>query len=73
MPTEHSDLLLPQEVAEILRLKLNSVYAAASDGRLPCVLLWRGRRKSLVRFRKTDIEALIHPTETSKSVRATGI
>jgi len=53
------DLLLPSEVATMLRLKVNSVYAAASAGRLPAVRLWRGRRKSLLRFRRCDIEELI--------------
>jgi excisionase family DNA binding protein len=57
-------LLLPSEVAAMLRLKVNSVYAAAAAGKLPAVRLWRGRRKSLLRFRRTDIEAMIagHPT-----------
>jgi len=53
------DLLLPREVAALLRLKVNSVYAAAAAGKLPVVRLWRGRRKSLLRFRRADIEALI--------------
>ena len=53
------DLLLPREVAAMLRLKVNSVYAAAAAGRLPAVRLWRGRRKSLLRFRRQEIEELI--------------
>jgi hypothetical protein len=52
-------LLLPREVAAMLRLKVNSVYAAAAAGRLPAVRLWRGRRKSLLRFKRRDIEDLI--------------
>jgi excisionase family DNA binding protein len=52
-------LLLPSEVAGMLRIKVNSVYAAAAAGRLPAVRLWRGRRKSLLRFRRQDIEELI--------------
>ena len=53
------DLLLPREVAAMLRLKVNSVYAAAASGKLPVVRLWRGRRKSLLRFKRSDIEELI--------------
>ena len=53
------DLLLPREVAAMLRLKVNSVYAAAAAGRLPAVRLWRGRRKSLLRFKRSDIESMI--------------
>ncbi len=52
-------LLLPREVASMLRLKVNSVYAAAAAGKLPAVRLWRGRRKSLLRFRREDIERLM--------------
>jgi helix-turn-helix protein len=56
---DQNSLLLPREVAAMLRLKVNSVYAAASAGKLPAVRLWRGRRKSLLRFRRAEIEALI--------------
>jgi len=57
-PTQH-DLLLPSEVAQLLRVKINTVYDAAASGRLACVRLWKGRRKSLLRFRRAEIEALI--------------
>ena len=59
LPPQADELLLPREVAAMLRLKVNSVYAAAAAGRLPAVRLWRGRRKSLLRFRRADIEKLI--------------
>ena len=52
-------LLTAEEVARILRLKPATVYEAAATGRIPCVRLWRGRRKSLVRFRAEDIDAFI--------------
>ena len=57
---DDDSLLLPREVAAMLRLKVNSVYAAAAAGKLPAVRLWRGRRKSLLRFRRADIEAMIN-------------
>lgn len=56
---EHFDLLTPNEVAILLRVKLSTIYAAAATERLPCVRLWRGRRKSLLRFSRSDIEKLI--------------
>ena len=52
-------LLTPSEVAAILAVQPSTVYAAAADGRLPCVRLWRGERRSLLRFRRMDIEAFI--------------
>ncbi len=56
---QYEELLLPREVASMLRLKVNTVYAAATAGRLPALRIWKGRRKSLLRFRRVDIEALI--------------
>lgn len=52
-------LLTAEEVGQLLRLKPATVYEAAADGRIPCVRLWRGRRKALIRFRLADIERLI--------------
>lgn len=60
MPTEsHETLLTAEEVGRILRLKPATVYEAASSGRIPCVRLWHGNRKSLVRFRLDHIQTLI--------------
>ena len=54
-----AQLLTAEEVAQILRLKPATVYEAASSGRIPCVRLWQGTRRALVRFRRDDIEELI--------------
>ena len=54
-----SPLLTAEEVGKILRLKPATVYEAASVGRIPCVRLWKGRRKTLVRFRVEDIDRII--------------
>ena len=56
---EQQNLMNVSEVCHMLRIRPSTCYAAAKSGRLPCVVLWRGRRKSLLRFRRTDIEALI--------------
>jgi excisionase family DNA binding protein len=59
--TSDSDtqLLTVEEVSRLLCIKPATVYEAAAAGRIPCVKLWRGRRKSLVRFRRSDIEEFI--------------
>jgi len=57
--TANPDLLTAQEVSRLLRIKSATLYQAAADGRIPCVRLWRGRRKALIRFRRTDIEHLL--------------
>ena len=59
MDDVRSPLLIAEEVAQLLRLKAATVYEAAASGRIPCVRLWKGRRKSLIRFRREDIERLI--------------
>lgn len=57
-------LLLPSEVAAILRTKTVTVYSAAKDGRIPSVTIWKGRRRPLIRFRREDIEALVRGKKT---------
>jgi excisionase family DNA binding protein len=52
-------LLTVEEVSHLLRIKPATVYEAAASGRIPCVKLWRGRRKALVRFRLSDIQEFI--------------
>jgi len=56
-----AELLTAREVAQILRLRPSTVFDAAARGKLPCLRIWRGQRRSLVRFRRTDIDALLHP------------
>ena len=52
-------LLTSEQVAELLALKPQTVRDAAWRGRLPCVRLWQGKKKSLLRFRRSEIEAFI--------------
>ena len=56
---EPERLLTVEEVARLLSVKPGTVYDAASDGRLPVVRLWEGKRRSLLRFRREDIERII--------------
>ena len=52
-------LITAEDVAPILKVKAGTVYDAASRGLIPCVRLWKGRRKSLLRFRRSEIEKFI--------------
>ena len=54
-----AELMTATEVADRLRVKPATVYEAANNGRLPCIRLWRGRRRTLLRFRRDHIERLI--------------
>lgn len=52
-------LITADQVALILAVKPQTVRDAAWRGRIPCVRLWSGKRKALLRFRRADIESLI--------------
>ena len=54
-----TQLLTARQVAERLNIRVVTVYAAAAAGRIPCVRLWEGKRRALIRFRNDEIENLI--------------
>ncbi len=54
-----SPLLTAREVAQLLHVKISTIYAAAASGRLPAVCLWKGRRRRILRFRSNDLEQFI--------------
>jgi excisionase family DNA binding protein len=60
-------LLTVKEVADLLRLAPSTVFDAAARGDLPCVRLWKGRRKSLLRFRREQIERLMNEGMTPRN------
>jgi len=52
-------LLTPNQVAALLSIQPSTVYAAAAQGKIPCVRLWKGERRTLIRFRREDIDRVI--------------
>jgi predicted site-specific integrase-resolvase len=52
-------LVTIERVARRLGVKPSTVRAGVKRGLIPAVVLWRGKRRSLVRFRVEDIERLI--------------
>jgi excisionase family DNA binding protein len=58
-PTKDEILLTAADVARRLKIRTSTVYEATASGRLPCVRLWKGRRRSLIRFRPGDIERFV--------------
>ena len=52
-------LLTAKDVAKILNIKRSTVYEAVVRGRLPAVSLWKGKRRTFLRFRCSDIEEFI--------------
>ena len=63
-------LLTADQVARLLNVKVSTVYDAASRGRLPCVRLWSGNRRSVVRFVAEDIDKMIRERSTGGSPTA---
>jgi excisionase family DNA binding protein len=62
-------LLTPEQVAEIFSVKPQTIRDAVWRGKLPCVRLWTGRKKSLIRFRRDDIEAFVRDRTFEPSKR----
>ena len=52
-------LLTPEQVAELFSVKPQTIRDAVWRGKLPCVRLWSGRRRSLIRFRRAEIERFL--------------
>ena len=52
-------LLIVPEVAAILRVKPTTVYALVARSVLPHVRIAEGKRRALIRFRRTDVEAFL--------------
>ena len=54
-----TELLDARIVARLLSLKVSTVYAAVKTGKLPYIVLWAGKKRPLIRFRRSDIEAFV--------------
>jgi len=61
-PTTPRLLTVPQ-VAEMLAVSSSAVYSWAAEGYLPSVVMGRGSRKPVVRFRAEAIEQFIADRE----------
>ena len=66
MLTTEKDLLKAEEVAALFRVRVSTVYDAAARGDLPSICLWRGTRRSLLRFRREDIEKILSAPNQSR-------
>ena len=53
------DLMTVPQVARLCRVKPTTIYSAVSRNLIPAVVLWKGKRRRLVRFRRSDIQAFI--------------
>jgi excisionase family DNA binding protein len=59
-------LLHARQIAEILNIRLSTVYALCRRGELVHIRLTEGRRRPLIRFRKEDLEKLLRDRTRGK-------
>lgn len=59
------ELLTSEQVAALLQVKPQTIRDAAWRGKLPCVRVWSGKKKTLLRFSRKDIEAFIDSRRSS--------
>jgi len=64
-------LLTAEDVARILNVKVSTIYDGVYRGLLPAIRIWRGRRRSLIRFSGEDLKTFIDSRRT-KSQGAAG-
>ena len=61
---ELEPLLDAREVAKWLGVAPSTIYDAVARGILPAVRMWKGRRRTLLRFRRDEIEKFIEQRAT---------
>ena len=52
-------LLTAEQVAEYFQVKPQTIRDAAWRGKIPCIRLWAGKKRTLLRFKKSALEQLI--------------
>ncbi len=53
-------LLTPKQVADMFQLSIATLSRMAGAGQIPHIVLRKGRRKRVIRFRTEEIEAWLH-------------
>jgi len=56
---DEQSLITVEDVARRLGIRPSTVRVGVKKGVIPAVVLWSGKRRSLIRFRPDDIEKLI--------------
>ena len=66
-------LMTAEQVAHLLLLKPSTIRDAARRGKIPCVRLWTGKRKTLLRFKRSEIEQFIRERTVPASRPTAGV
>lgn len=65
------DILIADEAAPILRVKVGTVYDWCAKGLLPHIRILAGKRRAVIRFRRSELEEFMRqrtnpPKSTSR-------
>ena len=71
MQTQEGDevLLTAPTVARWLGVAVTTVYEQAARGVIPHVRLWKGSRRTLIRFRRGDVETFLRERAVSPAIK----
>jgi excisionase family DNA binding protein len=58
-PEAMEPLLTARDVADILRVKLPTIYRWVYQGDLPAIRILAGKRRAVIRFRRVDLEEFL--------------
>ena len=64
-------LLRAQDIARILNVRPSTIYSLVHRGIIPHIRIAQGSRRSLIRFRASDLEELLRERTVSSSKRNT--
>ncbi len=56
-------LLTPKQVAEMFGVAITTVHRMAYQGQLPHIVLRRGKRKAIIRFKRESLEKFLKKNE----------
>jgi len=65
---ENNKLLTPKQVAQLLQVSPSTIYLWAWNGEIPCLCLRKGKRKAVIRFRKSAIENWLRSREKLQKI-----
>jgi len=63
MENKSEKLLTPKQVAELFGVAITTIHRMAYQGQLPHVVLRRGKRKAIIRFKQDSLEKFLKKHE----------
>lgn len=67
---DQQELITAEEVASFLRVKVSTIYDWAAKEILPHVRILAGKRRPVIRFRRTDLQEFIQQRMTGSEEKS---